>query len=1173
MDFNNPSFILLPCNNNRTAWRPFGLPIVLVVPHYRNQVGGVIPNSSVSDLRIYIRDVPKEAKVAGPENTGLRFPDKELYGITIDLNTLNGLQVSPPDFDALDSDKNPTEDLVDGGFFRFTSASRIVDDIPYISHANYYDLSDIKLELEPLTPDRYEMVYETSFFERVLTSDELQEFLCIDANKRSIARFLLEINHPGDVMHEFYRLTPPPYLDNANKSKDTTIGLYRPFTDILQDVFDEQSLLERVNWVFDAPPETIPYMSAILGWDIPYFPESLDQLRKAVLRRTVELQSLSGSKQVVVRLFRLFGFEIIISNLWWSSDGKRFIRPGQSLPPPYGEEQIAIKRSCQIDLLLNDYDTIGFTSLGIPLLYRPQTISDVDNFVGLRDGGDVTIEAYRVLKQSTAHERLSQISTQLLDSPGDFGDVDGCFIDLNGFINSVAINELTNDQDLLGFSQINLGGKFGAVTKDVSIGRAPLSANTISLDRDKNLINLTINGYIDDESESIFVFAIYNKLQLIVPEAIKDLQSNRFDVQVITQEGTETLDPVVLDFVIEFLFRIKAFHSLLNLIKTRIELTETYLVTDWSVGGDVQMRFDLDAGRLQVPPAIIPDVPGIINDCTLLDPSSLGYKDADIRFRLDMLTNLADDFLAWLRLDGRPDQPIGGEKLAPPKQLPSETCQYTYHGQDKTTEDRTDLSDNVISPLPYSSKLIRGTLDNPKLSPIDNFNAGMFSTSGAESSSNSNSNAHSSFNREYTPNRPSSCQTPVDFLYKGRVSDELLYRPTIHNSESIILKPCFLSLGNGIYYTMPARSRIAMPGTQMPSSGSHTDKITFTGLAPTGNSPFPRDSTLSEYLRADYLSILGEKQNSQLGLLYRAYGVPTKSTLHYSNRLGLPQSDQKQNLALQKPELNIQQPTLHLPGCRFATLNRIKTDFVHPIWRAKPWDDQFNTYCGPRGICGNQFNSLDPMLITGTDGDDYLDYIDLPFSIPANGLDPDIPELGNHTGLTSPDGTIHKVYMTGDSPYVVEDSVCQPPSSIINVESPLFASHTPEPSGGFLDFSDGYPCSSGLFSYDQPDDWEGRAQLAEGLGLPTASETGIQLQFLLSSGILDTRIKNHRMDCGCTQIGQTIECSVDNYADLDGFYDWDADKIAVDLNAVLDEGIGACSTRLDGSIPSLIEIL
>ena len=42
-----PSFVLLPANNNRTAYRPFGLPMVLMETDRRDAAGNPINNSGV----------------------------------------------------------------------------------------------------------------------------------------------------------------------------------------------------------------------------------------------------------------------------------------------------------------------------------------------------------------------------------------------------------------------------------------------------------------------------------------------------------------------------------------------------------------------------------------------------------------------------------------------------------------------------------------------------------------------------------------------------------------------------------------------------------------------------------------------------------------------------------------------------------------------------------------------------------------------------------------------------------------------------------------------------------------------------------------------------------------------------------------------------------------------
>lgn len=1191
-DRHNPNFLLLPVNNNRTAWRPFGLPVVLVVPHRRTNSGEPLANSGIFNLRIYIEDVPREALVAGHDNVGKRFPDRELYSETVDSLELADRFITPSNYTFYDSDDNVITDPKEGDQFEFITSTGIVDRIAYLPDADYYDLSDIKLELELLPSDVYNLVYETEYFARVISQDELQEFLCINASLVSTARLKFELNHPGDVIDEFYNLTPPPYLTNATKALDTTIALYRPFTDVLQDIFDEQNLLESINWVFETPPEAIPYMSSLLGWELPYFPQSLDQLRRAVLRRTVEFQNLAGSRRAIINLFRLFGFEVLITNLWWSSDGKRFIRPGERLPSPYENEEIEIVDICQVDLALNDYNDQGFTELEIPLLFRPQIRASSDDFSGVRDGGDITIEAYIVTKDSDAYIALQSVAASISNDPENYGSIKGCYVDSNGFINSNSIINALDGKDVDGFSQVLISGKLGQPSEVTLVGQAPLTDQTIGFDRETNTLSLTLNGYFDSPTQSIFMFVIYERQKLVVPSIISDLQSNRFDIQVLTQDFEEFADPTTLEFAIEFLFRLKAFHSLLSLIRTRIELTETYEVTDWCVGGDTAMRYDIDAGMLQVPPAIIPDIPGAIDDCTLLDPRSLGYKDSDILLRLRKLANLPEEHAAWRALDSRSDESQDGLSLGLMQEAPGRgSCKYTHRGQDRIKGDRVESRDVESNPPPNAAQQIAGIPENPKASPNDEINNGQYETSGPLVSSNSNSGAYGSFNREYTEIREAFCDLDgiQDYCYKGRVDDELLFRSTLIDTDHPRCKPCAVGMGSGLYYLYPAYSQIIIPGTKAPCPTSKTSRIEFSGRAVEGGKKHFITGIQGEYLTVDYSEPLTSKTNSHLGRLYRAYDNPEEQTIHYSNRKGMPNSDQRYNLALERPNLVIEKPIMHLPGCRFPTLNKLEDDFTHPTWDARPWDDAYSTYCGPKNICGDtEPNMLNCSLETDSNGDEVLVFDQADFTILGNGLTPDIPSLGDHAlgsnADFADDDVVHSVYMDGanDSLYVELDQVCDLDSTAADgyviTDDPLFSSHNECNTGEIIDFADGYPCVSGEQNYNG-EDFSNWSEVLDGLGMPVSAGTGLDILFLLGSGIRDIGQPTFRLDCGCLLAGcdETIDgdtiCSSDLFLDEDGNYDWECDHLQLELRLKMVEEVGACSTQLDGTIPSLLEVV
>ncbi len=1182
-DQHQPGFYLFPVNNNRTAWRPFGIPVILAVPHKRDAAGNTFPNSGVFSVRIYIEDVPQEARVAGHQNIGRRFPNKELYAQTVssldladrllDLSNLlitrDGIEIS-------------LDDAEQGDLINYTTATGVRDTIQFLVGADYYDLSDILIDVELLPSDYYNLVYEAGYFKRVVSLDGRNDFLCVDSNTQALAILKFQIDHPGRVLEEFYRLTPPPYLTDASKAKDTTVALYRPFTDLLQDVMDEQGLLERINWVFDAPAEAIPYLSSLLGWDIPYFPESLDQLRRAVLRRTVEFQNLKGSRRAIVNIFRLFGFEILISNLWWSSDGKRLIRPDEKLPITYNNQEITTVAVDQVDALVADEAITEFTTIQIPLLFRPQEKTGLDRFTALRDSGYVTVTFYAVEPGSEAQLALDDIVEEIKVNPSGWGSTANCQQDVDGFTFPQAITDALAGKELAGYSQLQISGKMGDVEDEIVAGKhIPVRATGLSLNRENNFLKLTYNGFSDLEGLRVYGFATYQRFEFHVPDILANLQSNRFDLQVLTQALDEFADPTTLEFAVEFLYKLKAFHSLLNVIRTRIELTETYGVTDLCVGGDFEQRYDTDIGRLQVPPAIIPKIPGDLSDCSLLDARSLGYKDSDIQLRIRQLTNLPEEHAAWKAMDDRefvqpaesritPNQPAAGR----------DSCKFNHHGQDrKTTEERIEGWDTQLGPTSLSNSGTVGFSNSPELSPQDEL--------GQSTSTNSDSSAYGSFMREFreTPEAFCDLDRVTDYCYKGRVDDEILYRPTFIGQESGGIRPIYVGLGTGTYWVFPALSRQIVPGVRKKDSRSKTVKMKFSGKADEATRYYYADSIQNEYLSQSYSQRQDRSKLSLLGRLYRDYGLPTTETLHFSNRPGGPNPDQKYQLALQRPSLEIVKPILHLPGCRFPTLNRLKQDFISEDYEARPWD--FDV-CGAKNICGKTDPSfLNFQITVGTDGNEYLSFDSQPHTVLGNNLEADIPSLGDQTLVTdaafSQSDVVHKVYIEDASgnPAVVLDGVVGYDSAVadgtIDTTDPLFVSHVAcatDPNA-FTDFADGYPAVVGLQDYELPEATPYDDLLTE-LGLPTGGETGTQILFLLSSGIKNGT-RGFRLDggtlladCEPTSGLATINNN-EIYRDEDGYLDFEPDHLLVEARLVADESITAELTLLDGQIESLME--
>jgi hypothetical protein len=262
-DRHQPSWLLMPANNDRTAWRDFGLPILLCVPHSRDAEGIPLKNSTVLDAMVAIEGAPNEALVAGPEHIGLRFPDHELFRRTLSLAEILDRAITDIPARTFIVGRTRTittgtatagteivyEQAQPGDSFIFTSTSGVTDSIEWYPDVDYYDLSDILIETEQLPSRHYTLSYLAHFYLRIIvdegyidpaTNMEVKELLCIDVSRIGLAAFRFDLNHPGEVIDDMRRLTPAPYFTGQTKAQDQLIGLYRPFSDVLQDIYDEQ---------------------------------------------------------------------------------------------------------------------------------------------------------------------------------------------------------------------------------------------------------------------------------------------------------------------------------------------------------------------------------------------------------------------------------------------------------------------------------------------------------------------------------------------------------------------------------------------------------------------------------------------------------------------------------------------------------------------------------------------------------------------------------------------------------------------------------------------------------------------------------------------------------------------------------------------------------------------
>lgn len=647
---NNISWSMWPFYTDRTAWKPFGLPMVLIAPHSRDNFGNDILNSDPVKIRIYFAQTGP-TPVAGHDHIGIFKPNEEQLSIELNRSEINNRLIYESRFTYLNNN-NEEVDEENATKIKFMTNTGITDTIEYIRHADYYDISDVLLDTSILPEDKYILTYEAIHYRRSISDND--ELLCIDTDNLVSAYFRLPVKHPGDVIQQAVNSTPGLYFTDAEKSKDTTIEFYRPFTEILQDIHDEQDLLKTINWVHTIRPEFVPYLGFLLGWELPYFPSSADSLRKATLRNIVKLQKLKGSKRAARELFDLFGFVIDISNVWWTPDGKSYLGPGES------NDSISITKDdvVTIDPLLVDYSENGFGNISVPITNRILN-------------NKLTLKALIVEKDTDAYNNLIDISNNLSN---DFNIYNYDLPDTYDFLDVSDIDAVKVDNGIVGWSDVLIGND--GYPSDIQTGKKyPLSQYGIKHNYVTNILEFDFSSYIDFDNSAIFVFAVYGYNKIIVPDSMRDLQSNRFDVSILGTKSGDEIDTQILLFLVDFLFKVKAFHSLLRKILYTLSFNESYLVSDYCFGGSVQQILGSDAGNQQVPPeAVIPD--NSTESCFALSPEDYGFRTWDVEYRNRVIDSIEEEFEAWKRL--------------------SDDCGLTYRGQDrfKFTDNIEDTSVN-----------------------------------------------------------------------------------------------------------------------------------------------------------------------------------------------------------------------------------------------------------------------------------------------------------------------------------------------------------------------------------------------------------------------------------------------------------------------------------------------
>jgi hypothetical protein len=1092
-------------------------------------------------------------------------------------------------------------------FFQFTARSGHLVRMEYYPDMIVYDISNHAIDTKPLGNGHYRITYTANFNLRLITEGSLKEFYCISDVTSGKSELLLQLNHPGDLLSFFQRGTPAAIFSNEEPAKEPTLLFYRPFTDILQDIYDEQRLIPQVNFVYNSTNETFPYLSYILGWAAPYFPSNdTEGIRKALLRRTVELQGIRGSQNAISSLFNILGYDVKIEKLWATPDGKEFIAPNDYYG---GVQYLTSSYVGYTDLLLNNWspdttllnDSIeaigqnGFYSFVAPLRknisFGPPLLSDS----GSSSYRGATVQIIGVLEGSEAQEYLKSLAADVINEiPPSHYDTAYIIDENDNLITEPGI--IDPRIDCLAISPW-FAGKAGFVAQTyANVIDAPIpvlvtngvesqhfvsadgypvilcqpyqfkqgenfgQSNGLTLDVTDNQLLININIPLDNGNNSeytirnlrLYAFATYWTQDLVLNYSVmKNLFSNRATIEIVDKADGSAINPKTIDFALEYLQNVQSAHSIINLVRYRLDISESYLVSDMSIGGDFPQKHTVDFGKWQVPGGRQRILTPTISYCSYEDPANYGYTAADINYRKRLIENLLTELAAYRNYNSATGGGLyvvsgnSDDGSYRPEFFPAllGNCPYNVRGQNIALEARTDALDanNTF----VTRAVCGGYWERPDLvfyRPTKaagnwDYNQAISPAPAIFTSYNGDNSVFGAFEVQDTNIPETLCEIPTagDYYYLGRSTDHALIKPTCLSDELIALNFGAV-FGTGCYATYPLGVQTLIPGVLQPSYGSKSN-YQFNSV-PLVLEP-PGQSFLGNLARSYSVSVSGYDYQTKKSVVKPLRPQELLFSADFD-----PNKPYEAFIAYQKPKLNIINPIMHLPGCRFPTLRNLKTTFVSSIYKFRHWDGS---------VC-------DPVVY------------DAPYSIIGNGIPADIDTLDNSPGedITVSD-IIHRIYDQAPSrSYVTFDCLDETGTDpVIDVDPVLFTSADTDATVA-LDVAAGNPSQRGLFSYSYYED-PARIEAFDLLGVPTGSTGPFTMAFRLSSGIVNGM--GYRLDLnGVKVVEGLVTYTEPSGLYKDGIIDPNYDSCSITSVLKAEENFGAGGILLDGFIPTLMEV-
>lgn len=1150
----DPTLFEFPIQSNRTGWHPVWTPTLLVVPWSFDVNGNRIEGSRVNSVTFAIENI-REITVGGhpqqydPLGTKPQAdPDAVIFQVTLTYSELLEYQIDLSTVTFYDQDGNITDNPEEGDWIEFTNARGIQSRLEYLPDAEYFDLSYVQIDVDNLPSNRYIASWTVDYFKRI---DRDGALFCIDENTEKSIKLDYLVNHPGEIHEEMVKRTPAVYIEDIDKKQDFTVNLYRPFADILQNIFDESELFHGINWVNKIPPQLFPYLSHLIGVELPTRTggASLDKIRRRMLERGAELQKLKGSELAIKELFSILGFVINITNLWASVDGTRFIAPNESDPDPAikpEREEINLYEVSQTDPLVANYVESGFGNIEVPLLHR-------------NNNDSIVLSAYIVGNDTQAHDDLSEIITNLIDDPNYFAN-DTIIHDADSYL--MIPEELRNIGDgIEAFSRIVVSDI--EVLSQSHVGLPVLRFDGVRYNKLRDVLDITFADYKDLSNRTLYIFGTYVRNEFEIPEILKNNQTNRFDIEILAKNG-EVIESGLYDYLLDSLFKFKAFHSLLRKVSYTAPLRYFYNVIDFCNNAFLSQESDADANSLMVPPACPTDECFLTNECNEQNARG-GLRQDDKEVRNIILEGLKEEYDRWnditddwLNID---NDKLEWAKSKSNISIPVPDNEGDNFGQDRVSYDLVvQLGESSNNPNINVGDVIYMRYMGTYLESVSSTEPIIFNIQSIKYqilSELTGVEVKIEIARQFTPNsfyvsmefdvdhdtdirskiaELNTLSTP-DYCYKGRVRDFISFKNEISLNEYVRNRPCNLMMGRSVYY----RINSDILENKVGWHDKLLDKSDLT--LHYSNSPFWNDINKSHIRLSSQIDKIG---------------------------LGFPS---------------------HRP-MRFGLIN----DFTHPTYEMRPWDIDDG--------CFEFSNQLNARLID-VGGVERLVFDDVDLVYDANGIPPDIDQFNGQSSATF----THSIYSTTENrPFIELDNTEYTDQETMFIDEPIFDSTSScFGTDGREDFSDGYPASSGDFQFTASDIWSGRMSGSDYLiepdvsdGLYSASaKFSSQLKVLEPEESPSFKVyngydlwKGYRFDCSCSTIpcsgvrlwdigvwdeGQWDEqfvtgrtCDLDFFRDRDGKYDSNNDHLEIDKKISHEETIKAETKTLDGSIDNFI---